>query len=117
MSAIGTLLDEVTEERDRYRAALEKINRIRNIVTGTQSATWSNSVYPMVAALNEAGLEADPKALEAAEKGLAYGPGCVLEESCSVCGSGATYGKVDVNSQSFKRCLCTCHHPSRKSAR
>jgi hypothetical protein len=36
---------------------LERINAIRNSIVGTQTVNWSAHVYPLVAALNEAGFE------------------------------------------------------------
>lgn len=38
-------------------AALLKINEIRNCIIGTQALNWSAHVYPLVAALDEAGIE------------------------------------------------------------
>ena len=37
--------------------ALEAINTLRSNVIGTQSAGWSNTMYPLVAILNDAGFE------------------------------------------------------------
>lgn len=54
--------DEVKEaiaERDRLRVAMEKLNRLRSNMVMTQSASWSNSMYPLVAILNEAGYEVE----------------------------------------------------------
>lgn len=42
------------------RAALVKINEIRNSIIGTHSLNWSEHVYPLVAALGEAGFEGMP---------------------------------------------------------
>lgn len=39
-------------------AALTKINAIRNSIVGLQTINWSEHVYPLVAALNEAGYSA-----------------------------------------------------------
>lgn len=41
---------------DRYRLALLKINIIRNSIVGLQTLNWSEHIYPLVAALNEAGM-------------------------------------------------------------
>ena len=41
----------------RLREALDKINGIRNSIIGLQTINWSEHIYPLVAALNEAGLE------------------------------------------------------------
>ena len=41
----------------RMREALEKINEVRNSIIGTHSLNWSEHVYPLVAALQEAGFE------------------------------------------------------------
>lgn len=49
--------DEDTAELARLRAALEKINAIRNSIIGLQTINWSEHVYQLVAALEEAGLE------------------------------------------------------------
>jgi hypothetical protein len=40
-----------------HREALERINQIRNSMIGTQSLNWSEHVYPLVAALQDAGFE------------------------------------------------------------
>ena len=40
-------------------AALQKINEIRNSIVGTQTMNWSAHLYPLVAALKEAGLEGE----------------------------------------------------------
>jgi hypothetical protein len=37
--------------------ALNKINDIRNSIIGCQKMNWSEHIYPLVAALNEAGIE------------------------------------------------------------
>jgi len=44
-------------ERDRLRAALVKIDAIRNDIIGRQRIGWSSHVYPLVEALGEAGFE------------------------------------------------------------
>jgi len=46
-------------EIERLRVALTKINDIRNNVIGAQSIGWSSTIYPLVAALEEAGFEGD----------------------------------------------------------
>lgn len=60
-------LEQVTCERDEALAraeaaeeALAKINVIRNSIVGTQTLNWSEHVYPLVAALNEAGVKGLP---------------------------------------------------------
>ena len=45
-------MPELTE-----REALEALNELRSNVVFTQSATWSNVMYPLVAILNAAGFE------------------------------------------------------------
>lgn len=46
-----------TSAADAKDAALRKINVIRNSVIGLQALNWSEHVYPLVAALDEAGYE------------------------------------------------------------
>jgi hypothetical protein len=41
----------------RLRTALEKIDAIRNDIIGRQNINWSRHIYPLVAALGEAGFE------------------------------------------------------------
>ncbi len=41
----------------RMRAALTRINNIRNSIVGHQSLNWSAHIYPLVEALNHAGFE------------------------------------------------------------
>lgn len=53
---------EVIRKRDSQRiatltAALSKINDVRNSIIGSQQVNWSEHVYPLVAALNAAGIE------------------------------------------------------------
>lgn len=45
------------QELERARAALRKINELRNSIVGSQSVGWSRHIYPLVAALNEAGYQ------------------------------------------------------------
>lgn len=47
-------------ELDAARAALGKINEIRNSIVGMQTLNWSEHIYPLVAALNEAGVKGMP---------------------------------------------------------
>jgi hypothetical protein len=42
---------------DRLMGALTKINDIRNSIIGCQTVNWSEHIYPLVAALEEAGIE------------------------------------------------------------
>lgn len=53
LTAVAALI----EERDRYHAALTKIDAIRNSIIGFQNVGWSDHIYPLVAALHEAGFE------------------------------------------------------------
>lgn len=46
----------ILERRNaELRAALMKIDAVRNSIVGRQSVNWSEHIYPLVAALNEAG--------------------------------------------------------------
>ena len=47
---------KLERERDEARVALAKINNIRNSIIAHQSCNFSEHVYPLVAALNEAGI-------------------------------------------------------------
>lgn len=49
--------EEAEKERDRFRDALDKIDRIRNSIVGLQAINWSAHIYPLVAALGEAGFQ------------------------------------------------------------
>ena len=51
---------DLEADRDRLRAALGKINSIRNSIVGAQTVNWSEHVYPLVAALDEAGIAGLP---------------------------------------------------------
>ncbi len=46
-------------DRDRLRAAMTKINAIRNSIVGMQGFNFSEHAYPLVAALDEAGFNGD----------------------------------------------------------
>lgn len=48
------------ERRQKAEAALVKINEIRNSIIGTQSLNWSEHIYPLVAALEAAGVRGKP---------------------------------------------------------
>lgn len=48
---------ELQAENERMRTGLTKINDIRNSIIGFQTVNWSEHIYPLVAALNEAGFE------------------------------------------------------------
>lgn len=52
---VGALLDE----NDRLRALGEKVNTIRNSIVGFQRVGFSEHVYPLVAALDEAGFQGE----------------------------------------------------------
>lgn len=49
-----------TERRRVAETALAKINAIRDSIVGLQLVNWSEHIYPLVAALNEAGLKGLP---------------------------------------------------------
>ena len=51
-----TLVSKMKE----MQKALDKINIIRNSIVGFQTINWSEHIYPLVAALNEAGFEGMP---------------------------------------------------------
>src|SRR5207302_2376971 len=42
---------------ERMEMALGRINEIRNSIIGLQTVNWSEHIYPLVAALNAAGVE------------------------------------------------------------
>lgn len=48
-------LIEAAKEVERLRAALTKINGIRNSIVGAQTVNWSEHIYPLASALNDAG--------------------------------------------------------------
>lgn len=47
-------------EIERLNTALGKINAIRNSIVGAQAVNWSEHIYPLVAALSEAGIAGLP---------------------------------------------------------
>lgn len=51
----GLDVESLLAERDRFRAALVKIDAIRNSIVGYQNVSISAHMYPLVAALGEAG--------------------------------------------------------------
>ena len=58
MAGISLQLREIERLRERVRVledALNKIDAIRNDIIGRQKIGWSSHVYPLVAALDEAG--------------------------------------------------------------
>lgn len=66
--------------------ALAALNALRSNVVGTQSASWSNTMYPFVAILNAAGLvQVDPSEDDLRQHMDCYGgaggyPGHILRE-------------------------------------
>ncbi|SFM09567.1 hypothetical protein [Pelosinus propionicus] len=50
-------IEDLRAKLEAAEAVLEKINNIRNSIVGTQTINWSEHIYPLVAALNEAGLK------------------------------------------------------------
>jgi len=59
-TALSTLAADkarIEAERDRFHAALTKIDAIRNSIIGFQNVGWSDHIYPLVAALNDAGFQ------------------------------------------------------------
>lgn len=65
---------------------LRTLNELRSNIIGTQSSTWSNTLYPFVAILNDAGLEQfDPTEDQMRQHMDCYGgaggyPGNILRE-------------------------------------
>ncbi len=59
LAATEKALTQTTDEYIAYRAvsnkALRRVNAIRNSIVGFQTVNWSAHIYPLVAALNEAG--------------------------------------------------------------
>jgi hypothetical protein len=54
--------------------ALAAINELRSNIVGTQSASWSNTMYPLVAILDAAGMEVfEPSVDQMAEHISCYG--------------------------------------------
>ncbi len=49
--------DELQAEVERQKQALLKINEVRNSIVGRQTVSFSQHVYPLVAALDEAGIK------------------------------------------------------------
>lgn len=56
----ATLHGECAAEIERLTACLSKINDIRTSIIGLQRINWSEHIYPLVAALDEAGFECPP---------------------------------------------------------
>lgn len=53
-------IEKLQAELAKARAALEKINTIRSSIVGSQALNWSEHIYPLVEALNEAGFVGMP---------------------------------------------------------
>ncbi len=51
----GFVITQLLDEVERQRQALAKIDEIRNSIIGHQAVNWSAHIYPLVAALDEAG--------------------------------------------------------------
>lgn len=55
VAALESTAIPLAERRDALHLALTKIDAIRNSIVGRQSVNWSEHIYPLVNALNEAG--------------------------------------------------------------
>ena len=53
---VPQLVAALRAEVERLRTTLDVVNEIRNSIIGTQTINWSEHVYPLVAALNAAGI-------------------------------------------------------------
>jgi hypothetical protein len=56
-SNANACMQAAADEIDKLRAALTKIDGVRNSIIGTQACNWSAHIYPLVTALEEAGFE------------------------------------------------------------
>lgn len=54
---LAMAFEECAAEGNKFHRALDKINEIRNSIIGAQTINWSEHIYPLVAALEEAGIE------------------------------------------------------------
>lgn len=52
---VADAISSLREENERLRKALEKVDAIRNSIIGFQNVGWSDHIYPLVAALEDAG--------------------------------------------------------------
>ena len=64
-AALALAADRLVDA-DRFKKALEKISVIRNNIVDTQSIGWSRHIYPLVAALDEVGIDYEIDAARAA---------------------------------------------------
>lgn len=51
-----TCADKRLEEACKLEAAISEVNNIRNSIIGTQTVNWSEHIYPLVSALEKAGI-------------------------------------------------------------
>ena len=56
-SNANACMQEAADHIEKLTAALSKIDAIRNSIIGCQAMNWSAHVYPLVAALGDAGYE------------------------------------------------------------
>lgn len=63
------IIQSLADALERVTKALSAINDIRNSIIGAQQLNWSEHVYPMVAALDEAGMKGLPWAEARANMG------------------------------------------------
>lgn len=52
--------EQLRRERDEAVATLAKVNNIRNSIIGMQAINWSEHIYPLVEALEDAGISGMP---------------------------------------------------------
>lgn len=68
-------------DAEKAWAALAKIDAIRNSIIGCQTVNWSEHIYPLVAALKEAGFEGEPYEVARANVGTLLDRNTALEET------------------------------------
>ncbi len=122
------------ERIEVLKTALDKINGIRNSIIGLQTINWSEHIYPLVAALDEAGFEgmdypdareyfgsmvdrtrvAEEKAgelerkLAMAEDRVRIKAGSISKSDCPTCaGTGKKLGKYSYPREDCKDCKGT----------
>lgn len=81
-------------------AALTKINNIRNSIIGFQTVNWSEHIYPLVAALEEAGIEGAGYPVSRENVGTMLERTLAAESALRMIVSHATMGHTDGEGQS-----------------
>jgi hypothetical protein len=77
------LVESLKAELSKYQELAETVNGIRNSIVGAQTVNWSEHIYPLVAALEKAGIKGLPYPKAMKNIGTILQRNANLEVKCS----------------------------------